>query len=259
MQKHLKTDKVLVEVDNFKAIVTMNRPERLNALDIEMWHRLGEAAKVIEAEPDLRVVLLTGTGRAFCAGLDIKEVTNPETMLTNLGFNNFYEGIKYLRDIFSMYQSLPIPVIAAINGACIGGGMEITLACDIRLAADTAVFSIPEVVYGIIPDCGGTQRLPRIVGPSKARELIYTGSKIDAAEALRIGLVDYVYPPDDLMVEASRLAEQIASQPPAAVQAAKRALNMAMSTGLQEGLDFESATALSVNTGNTGKTALPLQ
>lgn len=244
MQKHLKTDKAILEIDNAKATVTMNRPERLNAFDIEMWQGLREAAKAIEVEPDLRVVILTGAGRAFCAGLDIKDAPTHDGIRTGLGFHGSFEAVKYVRGIFSMYQYLPLPVIAAINGVCIGAGMEIALACDIRLAADTAVFSIPEVVLGIIPDCGGTQRLPRIVGPGKARELIFTGSKIDAAEALRIGLVDHIYPPDQLMGEAVRLAEQIASQSPAAVQAAKRALNMAMSTDLEAGLDFETTTAI---------------
>jgi enoyl-CoA hydratase len=138
-------------------------------------------------------------------------------------------------------QSMPKPVIAAINGPCIGGGMEIALACDIRLASENAVFSIPEVTYGIIPDCGGTQRLPRVIGPGRARDLIFTGRKIDAAEALRIGLADRVYPCDQLMAEAKKLADEIAALPPAAVQAAKRALNVAMSCGLDIGLNYESA------------------
>ena len=145
-----------------------------------MWQGMGEAAKAIEAKPDLRVAILTGTGRAFCAGLDIKETTGPESMLNSLDFHGFFEAVKYFRDIFSMYQRLPLPVIAAINGACVGGGMEIALACDIRLASDTAVFSIPEVSYGLILDCDGTQRLPRVIGQGKARELISTGAKIDS-------------------------------------------------------------------------------
>ena len=164
MRKSFKTGKVLLEIDGTMATVTMNRPERLNALDWEMWHGLEGVAKAIESEPGVRVAILTGAGRAFCAGLDIKEITAPEDMLTGLKFRSFFEAVQYCRDVFSLYQTLSVPVIAAISGPCIGGGMEIALACDIRLAADNAVFSIPEVVYGLIPDCGGTQRLPRVVG-----------------------------------------------------------------------------------------------
>jgi len=149
-----------------------------------------------------------------------------------------------MKDIFSMYENLPVPVIAAINGYCIGAGLELVLACDIRLASETAIFSIPEITLGVIPDMGGTQRLPRIVGPGKAKELIYTGRRIDAAEALRIGLVDHVYPKDSLMSEARKLAEEIATQAPAAVQGAKRAINVAMSHSLEVGLTYETAIAL---------------
>lgn len=243
MRKSFQDDRVLLETDGAIATITMNRPQRLNALDLGMWQGLGEAARALESDVDVRVSILTGAGRAFCAGLDIKEAANPEYLLTSLTFKNTCEAVQYFRDIFSLYHSLPVPVIAAINGVCIGGGMEIALACDIRLACDTAVFSIPEVSYGIIPDCGGTQRLPRVVGPGRARELIYTGRKIDAAEALRIGLVDHIYPVDQLMTNAKKLSAEIAAQPPAPIQAAKRALNVAMSTSLEAGLDFESSTA----------------
>jgi len=237
----LKTEKVLLKIEDAIAMVTMNRPEKLNALDREMWMGLEEAAKAIEHEPNVRVAILTGAGRAFCAGLDIKALASPNEMFTGLAFRDAFEGVQYFRGVFSMYESLPVPAIAAINGPCIGGGMEIALACDIRIASENAVFSIPEVTYGIIPDCGGTQRLPRVIGPGRARELIFTGRKIDAAEALRIGLVDHVYSPDQLMVEARKLANEIAALPPAAVQAAKRALIVAMSCGLDIGLNYESA------------------
>ena len=243
MRRSFQEDRVLMEIDGAIATIIMNRPARLNALDLEMWQGLGEAARALESEVNVRVSILTGAGRAFCSGLDIKEATNPEYMLTALNFHNTYEAVQYFRDIFNLYHNLPMPVIAAINGACIGGGMEIALACDVRFAVDTAVFSIPEVTYGLIPDCGGTQRLPRVVGPGIARELIYTGRKIDAAEALRIRLVDHIYPAKQLMINVEKLASEIAAQPPASVQAAKRSLNAAMSMNLEAGLDFESSTA----------------
>jgi len=237
----LKTTKVSLKIEDTIATVTMNHPEKLNALDGELWMGLEEAAKAIEHEPNVRVAILTGAGRAFCAGLDVKALASPEEMFAGLTFRDAFQGVQYFRGVFSMYESLTIPVIAAINGPCIGGGMEIALACDIRLASENAVFSIPEVTYGIIPDCGGTQRLPRVVGPSRARELIFTGRKIDATEALHIGLVDHVYPLDQLIAIARRLAEEIAALPAAAVQAAKKALNVAMSCGLDIGLNYESA------------------
>lgn len=239
----IKTEKVLLKIEDAIATVTMNRPEKLNALDRELWMGLEEAARAIEQEPSVRVAILTGAGRAFCAGLDINVLASPEKMFAGLPFRNAFEAVRYFRGVFDMYESLPVPVIAAINGACIGGGMEIALACDIRLASENAVFSIPEVTYGIIPDCGGTQRLPRTVGPGRARELIFTGRKIDALEALRIGLVDHVYSHDQLMTNAIKLAKEIATSSPAAVQAAKKALNIAMSQGLDVGLDYESTIA----------------
>lgn len=237
----LRTKKVLLKIEDTIATVTMNRPEKLNALDRELWMGLEEAAKAIEREPTVRVAILTGAGRAFCAGLDINVLASPKKMFAGLPFRDAFEAVQYFRGVFDMYESLPVPVIAAINGPCIGGGMEIALACDIRLASENAIFSIPEVTYGIIPDCGGTQRLPRTVGPGRARELIFTGRKIDASEALRIGLVDHVYPPVQLMTNAIKLAEEIATSPPAAVKAAKKALNVAMSYGLDIGLNYESA------------------
>lgn len=239
----LKTETVLLKIEDGIATVTLNRPEKLNALDAELWMGLEEAATAIKLEPNVRVTILTGAGRAFCAGLDLKAVTSAEGLSTGATFGEPIEGVQYFRNVFSMYEVLPVPVIAAIQGPCIGGGMEIMLACDIRLAADDAILSIPEVTYGIIPDCGGTQRLPRVVGPSKAKELIFTGRRIDAAEALRIGLVDHVYPLDQLMSETRKLAEEIAALSPAAVRAAKRALNVAMSSSLELGLSYETATA----------------
>lgn len=238
------TKTVLLKIEETVATVTMNRPERLNALDGELWTGLEEAATAIRSEPTVRVAILTGEGRAFCAGLDLKAVASPEGLATGLTLGEGYETIHHLKSVFTMYQVLPVPVIAAINGPCIGGGIEIVLACDIRLASDNAIFSIPEVTYGIIPDCGGTQRLPRVVGPGKARELILTGRRIDAAEALRIGLVDHVYSPDQLLTETRKLADEIAALPPAAVQAAKRALNVAASYSLDIGLDYETVIAL---------------
>jgi len=157
-----------------------------------------------------------------------------------------FETLQYLSAVISAYETLPVPVIGAINGGCIGVGMELALACDIRIASERAVFSIPEVAFGIIPDCGGTQRLPRIVGPGMAKELIFTCRRITAAEALRIGLVNHLYPDEQLMEEAVKMAAEIAALPAPAVQGAKRALNAAAGLPMAAGLHYETATAVSV-------------
>jgi len=246
MAKSEKNQKVLLRIDGPIATITLNRPEKLNALDAEIWLGLEEAANAVKQKPDVRVAILTGAGdRAFSAGIDLKMVTSGGGFSLGRPVRGGFESMQEMKEVFNMYESLPVPVIAAINGYCVGAAMELVLACDIRLASETAIFTIPEITLGVIPDMGGTQRLPRIVGPGMAKELIYTGKRIDAAEALRIGLVNHVYPKDSLMSEARQLAEEIASKEPAAVQGAKRAINVAMSHSLEVGLTYETATALS--------------
>jgi enoyl-CoA hydratase/carnithine racemase len=159
-----------------------------------------------------------------------------------------------------MYEKLAVPVIAAINGYCLGGGLELALACDVRLAVESAVFSLPEVQLGIIPDLGGCQRLPRAVGIGKAKELIYTGKRIDATEALRIGLVQHVFAKGKLMEEALKMANEIAGYNPVVVQAAKRACNVAMSYPLEIGLSFETtSSAFTMNEPQFGPRAFPIK
>jgi len=241
-----KSEKVLLKIEGPIATVTLNRPDKLNALDAEVWLGLEEAADAIKGQPEVRVAILTGAGdRAFSAGIDLKAVASSTGFSLGRPLRDGFDSLQQMKAIFNMYENLAVPVIAAINGYCMGAGMELVLACDIRLASDTAILSIPEITFGVIPDMGGTQRLPRIVGPGKAKELIYTGRRIDAAEALRVGLVDHIYPKDSLMSEARQLAEEIAAHTPAAVQGAKRAINVAMSHSLEVGLTYETATALS--------------
>jgi enoyl-CoA hydratase/carnithine racemase len=244
----LKTEKVLLKIEGPIATVTMNRPEVLNAMDGEMWRGLADAGDAIKYEPEVRVVILTGAGdRAFSSGLDLKQAANPEAFSLGLRTREGYDTLTAAKHSFSVFEELSVPVIAAINGHCLGGGIQLALACDIRIASDNATFSCPEVsLLGIVPDLGGTQRLPRIVGPGQAKKLIFTGRRIDATEALRIGLVDEVHPKDRLMSEVRQLAEQIAACNPAAVQGAKRAINVAMSHSLEVGLSYESATALGI-------------
>jgi len=238
----LETDKVCLKINESVATVLLNRPEKSNAMDGEVWRGLEEAAYQVKFTPEVKVVIITGSGKSFSGGLDLQAAATEGIHLGDRTVRPGNEALTYLSGIFSSYEKLAVPVIAAISGGCIGVGMELALACDIRIASENAVFSMPEVVHNIIPDCGGTQRLPRIVGPGMARELILTARRIDVQEALRIGLVNHVYPPGELAKEAENMAAEIASLPPRAVQGAKRALNMALSTPLEAGLSYETAT-----------------
>lgn len=243
------------EVNEQIATITLNRPEALNAWYRGMNDELRQVAYHIADDPSVRVLIITGSGeKAFCSGIDLKKVSSGEDFITGPDMRDYYDGISKLRDVFTMYEKLAVPVIAAINGYCLGGGLELVLACDVRLAVDFATFSLPEVQLGIIPDLGGCQRLPRAVGIGKAKELIYTGRRIGAAEALRIGLVQQVYPAGRLMEEAYKMAEEIAGYNPIVVQAAKRACNVAMSYPLEIGLSFETtSSAFTMKSSDTGK------
>ncbi len=236
---------ILTEKDGV-ATIRLNRPEKANAFDGGMWLVLEKTAENIRLNRGVRAVILTGEGKAFCGGLDINQAAAQGVALGQEAARGGFDTLQYVSKVFTMYERLPVPVIAAINGGCIGLGMELALACDIRLAADSAIFSIPEVVFGLVPDCGGTQRLPRLVGPAMAKELVLTGRRIDAAEALRIGLVNHIYPSEMLLTEAEKMAGEIASHSIQAVQASKRCINAALNNTLDAGLQFETASALSV-------------
>jgi enoyl-CoA hydratase len=243
-----KSKAVLFEVQDKVAIVTINRPEVRNALNGEVLEGLEKAAENILSQTEVRAVIITGAGdRAFSAGLDLKAASTAGAgmLLTRAAARSEVETLQAGGRIYSTLETLPVPVIAAINGYCLGIGFELALVCDIRLASDTAVFSIPEVQLGTIPDFGGTQRLTKLVGAGKAKELIFTGRRIDAAEALRIGLVQHVYPLNILMEEARKLAQEIAAIAPPLIQGAKRAINVAMSYPLDIGLSYEAITAVS--------------
>jgi enoyl-CoA hydratase len=223
------TDKVQVDVKAPVATITLNKPERLNALDVDMWEGVAHACRAIDAAGDVRVAILRGAGGCFCAGLDVKAGST----LSSLGIEAspgaaaaaIHGHLSHLQACFSAVERLRVPVIAAIERACIGGGLELALCCDIRLAAEGTVFAIPEVHLGIVPDMGGTQRLPRTIGIGRAKELIYSARRIDAATALSIGLINAVYPAGELPARAEALAAEIAANAPLAVQAAKRAID----------------------------------
>jgi enoyl-CoA hydratase/carnithine racemase len=237
---------VIYSVDDAVAIITLNRPDKANAFDGEMWLALECALNAIVLDSSVKVLILTGSGKAFCGGLDISKAAAEGIFLQGRTFRPGFEGLQFVSAVFSMLERLPVPVIAAVNGGCIGLGMELALACDIRLASEEAVFSIPEVIFGLVPDCGGTQRLPRLIGPAMAKELIFSGRRINAAEALRIGLVNHLYPKEILIEEAAKLAAEIAANSADAVQSSKRCINMAMNSTLDAGLQFETTSALAV-------------
>ena len=213
-------------------LLTINKPASLNALDTAV---LGELAAVVEdlrTNESVKVLVLTGDGRAFVAGADISEMVS----------KNPIDGLEFGRlgaSVFRAIEQLPFPVIAAVNGFALGGGCELAMACDIRLASAKAKFGQPETGLGIIPGFSGTQRLPRLVGPAKAKELIYTGEIIKADEALRIGLVNGVTEPEAL-IEVLAMAEKIALQPRQAVALAKKAIDAGMQTDIDTAIGIEN-------------------
>ncbi len=200
-------------------LLTINRPEKMNAISQELTAELSLLLDEIENDDELRVIVITGAGdKAFMAGADINELVDRDARLGR-------RVSRERQEIFSRIENLHVPVIAAVNGYALGGGLELALACSIRICSEKAQFGAPEVKLGIIPGDGGTQRLPRLVGQGRAMEMIITGDFIDAQEAYRIGLVNKVFPPEKLKEEAMELAKKIASRPPLAVRYAKEAVN----------------------------------
>ncbi|HEY9723005.1 MAG TPA: enoyl-CoA hydratase-related protein [Oscillatoriaceae cyanobacterium] len=217
------------------ATLVLDRPERMNAVNFETLLALHAALENVAGDGEVRAVIVTGAGeKAFCAGADLKE----RATLTPDQVRRFLKGI---REAMDGIENLPKPVIAAVNGLALGGGTELALACDIRLAADSATFGLTETTLAIIPGAGGTQRLPRLVGKGRAKELIFTGRRIDAAEALAIGLVEEVVPADRLLARAQELARHIAENTgPVAIAQAKFAINHGSEVDLATGLAIES-------------------
>ena len=217
------------------ATLTLNRPEALNAFNSEQLRLLEQMLTEVAADPAIRAVVLTGAGeRAFAAGADIREMAalSPEG---GLAFGRLGHAVT------RAVEALPQPVVAAVNGFALGGGCELAIACDIRIASENAVFAQPEVSLGIPPGWGGSQRLPRLVGPGMAAEMILAGRRVAAAEALQIGLVNRVVPLPDLMPAAAELAATIAANGPVAVRAAKRLMALAFDGDPVVGLETECA------------------
>lgn len=225
---------LIIEKQEQVCIVRINHPEALNALNSVILKELEQAFDVIARDEETDVVILTGEGRAFVAGADISEMSVMKAA----------EGKRFGclgAEVFRKIELLEKPVIAAVNGFALGGGCELAMACDIRIASSKAKFGQPEVGLGIIPGFSGTQRLPRIVGVAKAKELIYTAGVIPAEEAYRIGLVNKVVEPEELMKEAMAMAVIIASKAQLAVRYAKEAINRGIETDIDTGIGLENA------------------
>lgn len=224
---------LIVSLDDGIETIAFNRPKALNALNSALLEELSAALDAVESDENIRVLVLTGTGdKAFVAGADIKELAG----LNALQAKSFaHMG----QTVINKIVDLPVPVLAAINGYALGGGLEIALACDFIYAAESAGLGLPETTLGLIPGFGGTQRLPRIIGPNLSKELIYTGKIITAAEAHLMGLVNRVEAPEALMASVMKTARAMAAKGRISLRSAKEAINSGLDTGLDTGLKIE--------------------
>ena len=225
--------KLIIQDNGAVRVIKINNPEALNALNTAILKELDAAFTEVAEDNGILAVVLTGEGRAFVAGADISEMKS----------KNAIEGEifgKLGASVFRKIELLPKPVIAAVNSSALGGGCALAMSCDIRLASAKAKFGQPEVGLGITPGFSGTQRMPRLIGMGKAKELIYTADIIDAAEAYRIGLVNHVYEPEALMEEAMKMAEKIASKAPIAVKNSKEAINRGIQTDMDSAVAIEA-------------------
>jgi enoyl-CoA hydratase len=227
--KHL-----LYEEKDGIGILTLNRPDKLNAFNTQLFQEFYEVLTEIQKNPQIKAVIITGAGqKAFCAGADVDEFLEMNPILAS---DYCLERLK----ILALVENFTKPIIAAINGFALGGGCELAMSCHIRIASERAKLGQPEVKLGIMPGWGGTQRLPRLVGKGIALELLLTGKHIDAHEAYRIGLVNKVVKPEELMDAAMNLAKEITNNSPVAVQFILKAVNEGTETGLTYGLELES-------------------
>jgi enoyl-CoA hydratase len=225
---------IIIEKEPNLAILTINRPQAMNALNYDTLQEIKAAVLQIGADNNIKTLVITGSGeKAFVAGADI-------AYMEDLSAIQGREFGALGQSVFSAVENLPIPVIAAVNGFALGGGCELAMACDIRLASEKARFGQPEVGLGITPGFGGTQRLARLIGAGPAKELIYTGMNIDVNEAYRLGLVNHIYPADALLDEARKLARKIISNAPLAVSLCKSAINKGLQTDIDTAMTIEA-------------------
>jgi enoyl-CoA hydratase len=223
-----------LEKEGATRVITLNRPERLNAMNYQMTADLEKAIAEVEEDEAARVIILTGAGRGFCAGADMKELS--QTGAKRLPIHRRYT-------FFNKLEDSEKPVIAAINGACNGGGLELALCCDLRIASETATFGLGEVKLGVIPAGGGTARLPRLIGVGRAKEFLYFGDRVNAEEAHRIGLINRVVPSEKLKEEAKKWAAELGERAPLALKMLKSCVNLGMQMDLLGAINYESKCA----------------
>ncbi len=248
------SDVVRVEVKDRVATVTLHRPDKLNAVSPEVFDGLHEAGKQVEADDEVRAVLIRGEGRAFCSGLDLASLQAFGSGQTQNG-----DDAVPSRDPqagWRIWQTMDKPVVAAVQGYALGAGFQLALAADIRIAAEDAVMSVFEITYGLVPDLGGTQLLPLIVGPALAKELIWTARRINAQEALAMGIVNRVVPVDQLHEEARAFAADLASRPPMPIAFTKRLVESAGNVPLEDGMRAEIKAQRTCITSNDMKEAV---
>ena len=229
---------IIYEEKDHVVVIILNRPDQLNAFNSELFKELDTALGKAYEDKEVRVILITGKGRFFCSGLDLKEAGAGSAVSP---FERSWMAMG--PEIFNKVEALEKPVIAAVNGPALGGGCELCLACDIRVASEAASFGFPEIKIGAMPGAGGTQRLPRLVGLSKSKEMIYTGKSVKAEEAYRISLVNAVTPPEKLMDTAMEIAKDLADKSPIALKMAKVAISVGMEGNLHAGLELEARLA----------------
>ena len=227
---------LLFQLRGAVAHISLNRPQVVNAYNVQMRDDFSEALAAVQLDPDVRTLLITGEGRGFCAGADLTEFgTAPSQVVAR--------QVRWKRDVWGQLVNLHKPIVAAVHGYCIGSGLEIALLCDIRLAATGTVFALPEVQLGMIPAAGGTQTLPRAIGTSRAMDLLLTGRRIESDEALFTGLVTRLSSPESLMEDAWKLADELAELPSEAVVAMKQVLRQGMDLDLPKALELERRVA----------------
>ena len=233
-------DTVIYEKKGHLATVTLNRPRALNSFNIQMRDDMYEVLNAIQADQEVHVVVIKGAGdRAFCAGADLSEfLTAPSPVIAR--------QVRFERDVWGLFTRIKQPIIAALHGFVLGSGIEIALFCDIRVAAENAQFGLPETALGIIPAAGGTQTVPRMIGSTRAMELLLTNRWISSEEAFQAGLVTQVVPAESLTETIDRLTKKILNFKPMAVQSAKQAVKRGMDLSLVEGLELEARLAMNL-------------
>ncbi len=230
----MKDSAVQYQREENVGIITFNRPHRLNAINVDLLREFMSQMEVAKQDKEVAVVVLTGAGRAFCAGEDLKETASGKSL------ELWLEETERLQEIQRVIMKLGKPLIAAVNGYALGGGCEFAMSCDIRIAAEDASFGFPETGIGLTVTTAGTKLLTQLVGLGKAKELIFTGEFIDAAEALRIGLANKVVPADDLLTEALRMAKQIGERSPLALKLSRTAIDQGLDASFDQILEIEA-------------------